>query len=108
MTLLKKIGEYVVVIVLADVILGLTIFGIQGYQIHRLNDQQAQITANALKNDCWSSVLDQALNKSPLSKQAKATLKIDAKYCASLPGKVPPFPHPQKRAGRALPLPFRP
>ncbi len=47
--------------------------------------QQARIKANAVKNTCWSHVLDEAIATSPLSPSARAALLVNAHRCAKIP-----------------------
>jgi predicted negative regulator of RcsB-dependent stress response len=79
-------------IVAADVLASLGIFGVQAWQIHELNNQQAQlnkqntgIILNAAKNDCWSAVLDKALSQPAITPTLKAELLKDARKCVKLP-----------------------
>lgn len=70
-------------------VLDLAVFGVQGYQIHVLNDQQAQITLNSQKNDCWSAVLDNAIKHAKAQKQQSQAyqnaLLMQARHCVKLP-----------------------
>ena len=77
--------RWALILILADVTLGLVIFGVQGYQIHVLNDQQTQINNNAAKNDCWSHVLDQAISRAPLSTSSRAQITVEARRCVQIP-----------------------
>ena len=66
-------------------LLDIAVFGVQGFQIHILNRQQTQINHNAAKNDCWSHVLDLALNEAPVRGATKASLTAAARICARIP-----------------------
>lgn len=81
-----------VLIITLDVVLSLVIFGVQAWQIHILNSQQAQlsqqniaITLNAAKNDCWSAILDKALKTPTIDPEQKAALIKQARKCIKLP-----------------------
>lgn len=77
--------EHLLVLVVVGTLADVGVFGVQGYQIHVLNNQQAQISQNAEKSSCWAHILDEAISKPHLSKADKARLTVRGQACRHLP-----------------------
>ncbi len=92
-TTLAWLRKNLLLLVILGTFADFLVFGGQGFQIHILNSQAAQLQSQqsqlnivSRKSDCWSHVLDVAINKAPLTKKAKDALTAEAKRCARLPG----------------------
>ncbi len=66
------------VAVIVGAMLDLGVAAAQGYQFQQLQHVSA-------KSKCWSQVLDDALNKAPVTRTTKAALTAEAHRCAKLP-----------------------
>ena len=95
------IKRHLALLVVIGALLDSAVFGVQGWQIHILNNQQTQISQQAhkvavsqeaqnhasRKAECWARVLDHALADGPtITSPQHAVLLQEAQHCRHIPG----------------------